>query len=483
MAAFVPGCKHDIFVSYAHVDDNPDVGADAGWVTSLVRGLNTRLGWKLGRSDSYSLWIDPRLSGNERITDQIMGALNEVATVMVILSPGYLASEWCQREKNKFLSLIQDRIRSGSRVFVVERDKVEPRPPEFEDLKGYRFWVEDREGRPPRILGTPKPDPNDKNYYDLLTDLSSDLVSELVRLKQLGQPAKQTPKQVMEPNANTGIFLAQVTEDIDLQRNEVKRYLEQVNFRVLPDTSLYSLELDIFQKAVDRDLINCKYYVQLLSEHPGRKLNNSSETYPRLQYARAKLAGKPILQWRNPGLDVEAVADPEHRAFLHLDTVSAMGLEEFKREILQKTKSRSDPKKRAPINAFVFVDSETGDFRVASEVCEALDRYGVGYALPLAGGSVGDLREDLKENLMYCDVLVIIYGSVTPLWVRRKLSEWRRIAQDRVKPLKALAVYDGPPELKAELNFKLPGMKIINCRKGLNEAELEKILDELGQDN
>ena len=34
--AFVPNYKHDIFVSYAHVDDEPFPGADKGWVTTLL---------------------------------------------------------------------------------------------------------------------------------------------------------------------------------------------------------------------------------------------------------------------------------------------------------------------------------------------------------------------------------------------------------------------------------------------------------------
>ena len=60
--AFIPGFKHDIFVSYAHIDDEPLAGSDEGWVTTLVRKLKTRLAQRLGRSDAYSLWMDFELS-------------------------------------------------------------------------------------------------------------------------------------------------------------------------------------------------------------------------------------------------------------------------------------------------------------------------------------------------------------------------------------------------------------------------------------
>ena len=60
--AFIPNYKYDIFVSYAHVDDQPLPGAEEGWVTTLIKGLKTGLNQKLGRSDIYRLWIDHELS-------------------------------------------------------------------------------------------------------------------------------------------------------------------------------------------------------------------------------------------------------------------------------------------------------------------------------------------------------------------------------------------------------------------------------------
>jgi hypothetical protein len=72
---YVPQYEYDIFVSYAHVDDDPLPGANEGWVSTLVRSLKTRLAQKLGRSDAYSLWMDHELSGSEPVTSQIAGEL------------------------------------------------------------------------------------------------------------------------------------------------------------------------------------------------------------------------------------------------------------------------------------------------------------------------------------------------------------------------------------------------------------------------
>src|SRR5215472_16327436 len=164
MATFVPDSDYDIFVSYAHVNNRPYPGNEEGWVSTLIKVIRHGLSEKLGREDSYSLWMDTQLSRHSPITPEIIKTLRKSATMLIILSPGDLASECCLREKNPFLSTVQDRLRSGSRTFIVEMDRLEDnkRPPEFGDLLGYRFWVAENEGEPPRTLGIPN---LDENYY------------------------------------------------------------------------------------------------------------------------------------------------------------------------------------------------------------------------------------------------------------------------------------------------------------------------------
>ncbi len=177
----VPAYKYDIAVSYAHIDDQPSYGAEEGWVITLIKTLKIQLAQKLGSEDAYTLWSDHQLPGNVPISEMIT-IFRDSALLIVVLSPGYVMSEWCQRQQNNFLSDVQNRVRSGSRVFVVERDHIEAgdRPSEFRDLRGYQFWVRDREGKPPRVL-TPQRDADP--YYDMLNDLSYDLAQELRKLR------------------------------------------------------------------------------------------------------------------------------------------------------------------------------------------------------------------------------------------------------------------------------------------------------------
>ena len=57
MSAFVPGYQHDIFVSYARVDDQTYPGIEADWVATLIAGLKIKLSSTL--SDSFARHLRP----------------------------------------------------------------------------------------------------------------------------------------------------------------------------------------------------------------------------------------------------------------------------------------------------------------------------------------------------------------------------------------------------------------------------------------
>lgn len=104
MPAYVPGFDHDVFVSYAHVDnvslsDNPE----EGWVYTLKDNLKKLLSQKLGRTEWGDIWIDLRLPRDEPFPSKISDAVQSSATLLVVLSDGYLESDWCRQELELFL--------------------------------------------------------------------------------------------------------------------------------------------------------------------------------------------------------------------------------------------------------------------------------------------------------------------------------------------------------------------------------------------
>src|SRR5947209_16996190 len=96
--------KPNIFVSYARVDDDPMPGEPEGRVTTLVRVLTNHLGRKLGRADAFDVTFDRKFGAGLMLNEAIRGMVTGSAVLLVMLSPGYVKSEWCaERELKWFL--------------------------------------------------------------------------------------------------------------------------------------------------------------------------------------------------------------------------------------------------------------------------------------------------------------------------------------------------------------------------------------------
>ena len=205
-----------------------------------------------------------------------------------------------------------------------------------------------------------------------------------------------------------------------------------------------------------------------------------------MQYDIATQRDLPILQWRDTTLDLTHVRDAEHAAFVNGRHVQAVELELFKRDLIaraaQEVKQRT-AESAAPQaftdQAFVFINAGRDDLPLTDDLCSLLEKSGCSYALPMHEGRPDEIRQDLEANLLDCDGLIIVYGEITEQWVREQLRQWRKILYRRDKPLRALAVYEGPPGQKQALGMRLPKMHVIDCRQGLHEDKVRSFLKEL----
>jgi hypothetical protein len=479
MPVYVPNCKHDIFVSYAHVDNEPLIGADKGWVTTLVNSLKILLGKKLGSADAFSLWMDQKLQGNSTVTADIVKQLEGTATLLLILSPAYIESQKCMLELNIFLAQLKE---VNNRVFVVEHDVVEQKPAGLDDLLGYKFWLLDDYGNP-RILALPKPNPEEYQYYQKLDDLSRQLADQLKSLKQ--EYEKSAPNNTPITDSSTinseqtekTIFLAEVTQDLEQQREEVKRYLEQQGVNILPNKA-YSFPN--IQQDLDDDLSKSSLFVQLLSD-------KNTHSYPLFQYERAKNANLPILQWRSPTLDTSQVVD-DHNYYqlLESSSVIAIGFVEFQAMIIKQLQPPKETPKFDDViaDSLVFINAAPEDIELAHKIRDFLDEHGIGYSMPLedfTGVKASEIRQYLEQNLISCDAVLLLYDNTSVYWVNEQLLYCRRMQGRRDQPLKLIAVYDVPSSEKPNLSVKLPNMQIFNCPSNDIESCVSQFLQYLQQ--
>src|SRR5215831_17460384 len=118
---YVGGFENDIFISYAHIDNQPLMEGHQGWVSTFHQALAIRLQQLLGGEPK--IWRDPHLKGHEYFSDTIVIQLPHVAVLVLILSPPYVCSEWCVRELREFCQHAEQtgglRLGDKARIFKV----------------------------------------------------------------------------------------------------------------------------------------------------------------------------------------------------------------------------------------------------------------------------------------------------------------------------------------------------------------------------
>jgi hypothetical protein len=62
--------EQNLFISYAHLDDQPLTPGAMGWVTRFHATLKAIIGTRLGRD--AKIWIDGKLRGNGVFSDEIV---------------------------------------------------------------------------------------------------------------------------------------------------------------------------------------------------------------------------------------------------------------------------------------------------------------------------------------------------------------------------------------------------------------------------
>ena len=431
---FVPGYDHDVFVSYAHVDDEPWLeppsGAEKppGWVATLVRHLRIALARKIGRPDAFNVWFDQlNLRGNHQVTDEIATRLKSSATFFAILSPGYSASIWCQQEARLFTRHFADNLRN--RVFIVEMspldDDAQP-PPELSGRRNYRFWYPDRLGQP-QTFAMPMPHQDEPVYFRLVVDVAHDIHAQLKVMGGsglLGQRLDSRPVNHTPPRPASGgavVLLAEVTDDLETDRRQVQRYLEQQKITVLPEQP-YPLGRAEFELKLNADLRRTPIFVQLLGARPGKRPPDVPEGYGWLQLESARRhSGVKIMQWRNPDLDLTQIEWERHRELLEHETVQATTLETFKRAICDAVAPEL-PLPRLPTTGdlpLIFLNTERRHSLIADRIRAGLAKRAA-WAMPLAKGSSSVVRKDLELNLLACDAMVMVYDD-NPEWARAQL--------------------------------------------------------------
>lgn len=486
---YVPGFKYDIFISYAHIDNDPLIKGAPGWVDFFEQLLRKSLRVELGAE--VEIFRDAQLNGFEPFSDQLGQALEQSAVLLTLISPRYIKAEWCLWELREF----QKRT-GGGRLLKVVKSSVEGKSfrldgqelfASVKDVLEHRLYYEDeRSGRhidlQPELKERDIPD-----FVDKVNAICEDLDRLFRRIRgatagalKLPAPAPvvplvltpmtamsaPTPMSAPQPapppptasQSNTNdssatempaVYLAETTKDQAEARKQIKNELQQFKFRVLPDQPLPA-DAEELAQAVQQYLEQARLAVHLVGENYGTVLDGEERSIPHVQYdlaaALAQANQLTQLVWLPPGLTPKAGLQEEFVTRVKNNTPDLLQvkLEDLKTEIHKKLKP---PPKDIwaelagdPVTICLFCHEH--DFAQVGPLFSYLkleEAYKV--KLPLQDQEPPD---KYKQLLQSSDAVLLYYGAADEEWFG---NIWRVIqklsATGRTKPLLAKAIYIG----------------------------------------
>lgn len=420
---------YDIFISYAHADNEIPVHADIsiGWVGALAANLNVGPNVLKKR-----IFIDYQLKPGDEFSDTLIEKVRDSKLLVIFLSQNYAKSAWCGKELMHFIEAHSANPEKPADVFVVELFPYElliDLPSNIQNIRKHnihaKFWVQPIDGSVPILAGYPTPSDNDDkvriHYWNSLNALRTAIDS---RLNQKTAPHREsrsgtavttvTPESDhREAVTSCTILLADVTDDLEPKRNEIKLALEAEKFLVLPDGDCIGLSIEEFNSAFPKDLERSELFVQLLSPTVGRKAKGYPAPLPQLQFQLAREASKPILQWCEQLPVTGQITDPEHAKLFETEFLRATNLSNFKSEIVEYIKTEKTRQQRInyTLNQFpqkrsdtklVFLDDFGGSEDLRKTLRNTIRQHqyeirAIPNAIPLGNNGI-----DVKEILRPC---------------------------------------------------------------------------------
>ena len=213
---------NDIFISYAHIDNESLTEGQKGWISQFHRTLEIRLRQLLG--ENPRIWRDLKLSGTDIFDDKILSQFGNTKLMISVISPRYVNSEWCTRELNEFYNSVENsgsvRVGDKSRIIKVVKTPVDGDSDAgsvhkiFKSLLGFEFFDIDPETGRVREYNEEFGHEAKRNYLERVYDLAHEITTIL---KQMD--GDEIPGENTSPRTGRVVFLAEVTSDLKAERD------------------------------------------------------------------------------------------------------------------------------------------------------------------------------------------------------------------------------------------------------------------------
>ena len=492
----------DLFISYAHIDNQPLSVDESGWITRLHESLDTLLSMRLGKN--VRIWRDDKLQGNDHFAQEIVEQFKSTAVLVSILTPRYLNSEWCTREVGEFCTQAQNQlfVDHKARVFKIIKTPVDSEstlPSIMQELLGYEFFVLE-DGVPMELDGV-YGQQYGQDFNRKVNKLAYEISELLKKLESSDKELKKKP--LTELSDKPVVYLAECTYDMKNERDAIESQLNCLGYQVLPDRVLPVGEQE-YITAVNDLLERSQVSVHLIGHQYGavpHGPNEESTAYVqnRLAADQSQSNNLPRLIW----LGNEALTNSDRQqAFineLHSDAQSQRGadlltgnVEKLKSALLTLLDSIEKQK-----NLPQFGDTG-GDIDVRDEessvylICTEQDRKAtvplrkylreqkISVLMPAFKGEAAQVRAIHQQLLTHSSHIMVFYGEGEEAWKRGVDTELKKLPAylEGRSPPDIYTYLASPPTSDKDdmVDMDEPGM--LNGLDGLNKISLDEIFSE-----
>ena len=493
----------DVFISYAHIDNQPLLADTQGWVTVFHDALQQLLSRFKG--SNALIWRDPKLAGNDVLWREIEARIAEAAVLVTVLSPRYVSSPSCSEEIQSFCRNAERTgglvIDHSARVFKVIKTPVEGAqglPPIVGDLLGYEFFRFDADKTPQELDPLFGEDAREE-FLRKVNKVAWDIKRLLDQLRRAA-PAPETGPAVAGA-AKPVVYLAECSRDRRDARDNIEAELKRLGYTVLPDRQLPTDEAE-YVAAVDALLARCAYSIHLIGAGYGLVPDGAGQkSVVVLQNERAAArfganAGSAAAAGMRRAIWLPADTQADHalqKAFieaLHTDAQAQAGadlltgdIEALKIVIRAQLKRIEQPPPRGSGEGGngprrIFVVCEARDRLDAVPLVKALRARGFEVALPLFSGDAAEVREAFREQAAGADRVLLYYGAGDEAWKYHQLNELRKARGEQAGGDAGLCcTWVAPPASDDKALLLMLGEPgTIDASGGISDAALDALL-------
>lgn len=482
--------KH-LFISYAHLDNQPVAENDVGWVSRIHRSLEAILSMRLGRK--AEIWRDERLQGNDAFAQEILAQFPDTAALVAVVSPRYLQSEWCLREARGFCEAAQNAgglwVENKARVFKVVTLPLENQaalPAPMRETLGFDFYVRDPDGTEKELNPAYDPALGPKLANECVR-LAQNIAALVKKLEALPAPGAAAAPPAASPDKPV-VYLAECSKDRRDDRTALRTELQMRGYPVVPEGQL-PIDEDQYRAEVARLLAGSALSVHLVGALYGAVCDGESQQsvvvlQNELAVQRSRAAGLKRIVSLPEGL---AATDPRQQAFvarLHGDAEVQFGadvitadLEHVKGAVQAALTRLENPPAAAvaPGNAggpLVYLVCDERDRKASVPLRRCLKEAGLEVQMPVFEGDAASVRSANQERLAGCDAVLVFYGAGTEAWKASVDSDLRKAAALRPgRPAPRVFTWLAEPASAAKTDcLDMGEPNLIDALQGFSEA-------------